>query len=99
MHHGTYVQSAVFSPDGRMVVTATSSQVLFPPEGEARVWDAQTGQPISPPMGQEYYPLCAAFSPDGRRVFTPGWNGSVGVWDISPSESYSSADLILLTQL
>jgi hypothetical protein len=34
------------------------------------VWDAATGQPLTPPLRHQYQVHHAAFSPDGRRVLT-----------------------------
>jgi WD40 repeat protein len=65
------VTYAEFSPDDRYVVTASSNL--------ARVWDAATGAPASPPIrhgeGVQFASfrntvLYASFSPDGRRVVT-----------------------------
>ncbi len=63
MKHEDYVNHAAFSPDGRRVLTASG-------DNTARVWDAATGQPITPPMKHEDNVSHAAFSPDGRRVVT-----------------------------
>jgi WD40 repeat protein len=50
---------ALFSPDGRWVLTGG--------DDTARVWDARTGEPLTPPIAGGYMkPL--AFSPDGGRV-------------------------------
>jgi WD40 repeat protein/serine/threonine protein kinase len=71
-----------FSPDGRLVVTASH-------DGTARVWDAATGKAVTPPLKHPPGSGCAAFSPDGRRVATGGGNlkeGSARVWDAATGE-------------
>jgi hypothetical protein len=57
------------------VVTATS-------ENSARVWDAATGDPVTPPLLHNSPVARAAFSPDGRRVLTVSERG-VRVWHAS----------------
>src|SRR3712207_8869950 len=37
-------------------------------EATARVWDAATGQPVSPPLRHMVDVQTVAFSPEGRRV-------------------------------
>ena len=73
---------AQFSPDGKRVVTASW-------DSTARVWDAQTGQPLIEPLklagtvsaGQFHVgPMSAQFSPDGKRVVTV-WRDTARVWD------------------
>ena len=57
------VRSAVFSPDGTRVVTASDDRT-------ARVWDARTGAPVGAPLQHADRVRSAVFSPDGARVVT-----------------------------
>ncbi|MEO6001838.1 MAG: protein kinase [Opitutus sp.] len=61
-----------FSPDGQRLLVST---IL----GEARLWDARTGQPVSPPFeilrGGIYSPVKAFFSPEGRWFATADGEG------------------------
>jgi WD40 repeat protein len=75
--HGD-VHSAAFSPDGRQVVTVSGN--------EARVWDAATGQPLTPSLTHEGAVRSAAFSPDGRRVVTASVDGTARVWDTATGQ-------------
>jgi tetratricopeptide (TPR) repeat protein len=81
--HDNVVTSASFSPDGRCVVTASLDKT-------ARVWDAETGQPTSPPMKHEGGVNHVAFSPDGRRVVTASWE-TTRVWDAASGQLITSA--------
>jgi WD40 repeat protein/serine/threonine protein kinase len=95
--HGEAVLSAAFSPDGRRVVTACGKMLVG--NGEARVWDASSGQPITPPLTHGSLVKFAAFSPDGRRVLSvsgtmfvrngeawPLRSGEARVWDAATGQ-------------
>src|SRR5262249_9047420 len=70
-HHDKPVYHADISPDGRYVVT-TSGDLHFMSgaRGEARIWDAATGRPVTPPLKHIHPVYYAAFSPDSRLVVT-----------------------------
>lgn len=62
-------------------------------EGKVRIWNAETGQPVSLPVtSDENNPINAAiFSPDSLRVVTArgkvgGRTGKVEVWDIATKQ-------------
>ncbi len=73
---GAAVNRAEFSPNGRLIVTASS-------DGTARVWDANSGkrlQTLNPHRGAIFG---AGFSSDGRRVVTSTGKGFLEVWRTS----------------
>ncbi|MCI0538404.1 MAG: protein kinase, partial [Verrucomicrobiales bacterium] len=72
---------AEFSPDGRLIVTSEG------PIKTARIWNAHSLKPASPPLRHDYSVLMAIFSPDGTRVLTGGGEeeccaGEARVWDV-----------------
>jgi len=74
-----WVYYAEFSPDGKLVVTASGDDT-------ARVWDAQNGQLLAPPLRHGSRVLSARFSPDGERVVTASENGTARVWSARTGE-------------
>jgi WD40 repeat protein len=61
--HSSTVRAAVFSPDGRQVVSCSRDEV--------RVWDSATGKPVTP-LVVECPTAGLAFSPDGKRLAIVG---------------------------
>ena len=72
-HEGP-INHAALSPNARRVVTASS-------DGTARVWDAQTGEMLTPPLRHRAAVTYAAFSPDGNRILTASEDRTARVWD------------------
>ena len=72
------VHSAQFSPDGKRLVTGSSDA--------ARVWDAQTGKPLTEPMKHNDAVNSAQFSPDGKQIVTASSDNTARVWDAQTSK-------------
>ncbi|MCI0536854.1 MAG: protein kinase [Verrucomicrobiales bacterium] len=72
-HEGA-IEHSELSSDGSRVVTASSDRT-------ARVWNAETGHPITPPLQHAAAVRYAAFSPDGSRVLTASADHTACVWD------------------
>lgn len=68
------LNSALFSPDGKRVVTACA-------DGSGRIWDIATGKSLHPlePGGGPMH--TAAYSPDGKFIATSQSNGTVVIWN------------------
>jgi WD40 repeat protein len=72
---GSDLRWAVFSPDGKQILTASN-------DGTARIWDAQTGQQLqvmSEPSGEALND--AWFSPNGKLVVTASNDGTTRIWN------------------
>jgi WD40 repeat protein len=78
---------AVFSPDGRLVVSQSASG--------ARAWESGSGQPVTP-----FFPQRADLSPDGRRLLLSSydWRHRAVLWDLTP-DAHPTEELIRLAEV
>jgi WD40 repeat protein/tRNA A-37 threonylcarbamoyl transferase component Bud32 len=82
LQHEDVVTVAVFSPDGKSILTGSDWR-----DGTARRWDAATGKPLGPPLpppkGHGVYAV--AFSPNGKTLLTGSGHtagqGEGRLWD------------------
>jgi hypothetical protein len=73
------VEHVEFSRDGRRLVTSCSDQTFAPLY--AQVWDAATGELLTPRLEHSDGVIASEFSPDGLLVLTTSEDGSAGIWD------------------
>jgi WD40 repeat protein len=74
LFHEDSVTTAVFSPDGDLVLTASVDKT-------ARLWRPETGEVIGTPMRHDNIVNTAAFSPDGKLILTASEDRSARLWD------------------
>ena len=72
--HEGWVFSAVFSPDGRRVLTASE-------DGTARLWDLVTRKQLGVFEGHDGALRRAGFGRDGQIVLTAAQDGTAHIWD------------------
>src|SRR5437773_12492204 len=73
------ITSAVFSPDGKKILTASR-------DGTARLWNAENGQQIGISFKHEMELTSAVFSPDGKKVLTTSWDFTARLWNAETGE-------------
>jgi len=73
-----HVWSSGLSPDGSLVVTTSGQEIAL--------WSSSTGLRVRTYSGHKGLALDAAFSPDGRRLFSASGDGSVRVWESSSDQ-------------
>ena len=81
------VASISFDPSGRWIATGASSTF-------ARVWDAETGKPISPALKHPTFVRGVAFSPDGSQLVTTDSHAVARVWDWRTGDRLASHNLL-----
>jgi len=77
------VNTAVFSVDGTLIVTASQDRT-------ARVWDASTGKEKGVLRGHESEVVSAVFSADGTRILTASWDDTFRLWDATTATQISA---------
>lgn len=70
---------ALLSPDRKRVATAGT-------DSTARVWDCETGRPITPALKHDHGIRELAFSPDGRFLLTGTANQHLRIWHSETGE-------------
>ena len=82
---GEQAGSAVLSPDGRTLATASKNNVEVGSRSESvELWDANSGRPIGVLGGHQWPVTSIVFGPDGKTIATASKNESiVNVWNLT----------------
>ena len=75
--HGQEILTAVFSPDGRSIATASRDRTV-------KIWNPQSGQEIqSLREGHAFLTTRGIFFPKGDRVITSAVDNTTRIWDVN----------------
>jgi WD40 repeat protein len=72
--HGDIVNDAVFSPDGRRIMTGGDDKLV-------RLWEAESGEQIGPALKHAEAVSNVGFSADGSRFYTVQNRRVIWLWD------------------
>jgi WD40 repeat protein len=93
--HQDMVVEAVFSHDGKRVLTGSSDDMLHGPK-TFRLWDAATGRPVGPPFQHRVPPVDYTrmiLSPDGKTVLTVFDQKTIQLWDAASGKRVGASFL------
>jgi WD40 repeat protein len=81
MGHSDKVNSVAFSPDGKLLASASSDKTII-------LWNAETGQPVGQPLAGHTNSInSVVFSPDGKVLASGGDGKTIILWDIETGQS------------
>ena len=84
------VFSVAYAPDGSHIAIGTGNKSVAPYEFESRpnsldgivkVWEASSGKLVTSFNATAWRVLALAYTPDGKRLVTGGYDSQVRVWD------------------
>ena len=72
--HTRSIESAVFSPDGKTVVSGAGDNTV-------KLWNIATGRELFTLHGHENWVKSVAFSPDGKTILSASVDHTLKLWD------------------
>lgn len=74
IEHDNWLMDATFSPDGSRIATASVDNVV-------RVWNSDSGAPVTNPMMMKTPQHVVTFNSEGTRIVSAGNSGKARVWN------------------
>jgi len=83
LNQGSSVNALAFSPDGKLIVTASA-------DGTAQVWETASGKPVGQLLKHKGAILDVAFSPDGKYVATASLDTTAAIWEVGSDRPFAT---------
>jgi WD40 repeat protein len=77
--HKQHINSAIFSPDGKRILSCGDDGLII-------VWDAESGKKLTQLSESRESISSLAISPDGRVLATGGKEGTITIWNLKTSK-------------
>jgi WD40 repeat protein len=89
--HDNWVWAVAYSPDGQLCATGSRDRT-------ARLWNTDTGRPVSEPLPHDFPVWSVAFSPDGKSLLTGSGDpqtgkGELRLWEVPSGKPLGGAPL------
>src|SRR6185295_12290831 len=84
--HGSIVASVTFSPDGKLLATASAGN-------DVRLWELPSGKLRTTLKGHIQSVIAVSFSPDGKTLATGGMDGKVKLWNVATHQELATFPL------
>lgn len=73
--HDDAVRSVVFSPDGKLLATASIDKTV-------KIWTADTGDELRTLRGHDNWVNAVVFSPDGKTLASASRDNTIKIWNV-----------------
>jgi Tol biopolymer transport system component len=87
--HRALALCAVYSPDGRSVLSSGGDDPLEPEmsyDKTVRLWEIATGKEVRVFLGHTKLSASVAFSPEGKSALSGGSDGTLRLWDVATGQ-------------
>ena len=82
--HLNNISSVAFSPDGKILASASSESV--------KLWDVASGKELRTFAGHSLRITSVAFSPDGKTLASASWDRTIKLWNVVNGEELRSIE-------
>ena len=80
LKHRSEVYGLAFSPDGKLLATGTSDNLVH-------LWNVDTRREVAELSGHKMYVYFVAFDRDGSRLLSASGDKTVRIWDTDPQRA------------